>query len=79
MWTITAKSSIYHPFVIVLVLKRSRRRKRKKKKMKKVADGVSGFDLYLLIEQLVVFPQINIFSLWLVHPSLALKHMSMYL
>ena len=48
-----AKLKIYHLFAVALVLIRSRCRKRKKKK-KKVADNVSGIDLYLLIEKLVV-------------------------
>ena len=51
---ITAKLNIYYHFAI-----RSRRRKRQKK----VADGVSGFDIYLLIEQLAVPPQIKIICL----------------
>ena len=46
---------------MALVLIRSRRQKRKKKK--KVTDGVSGSDLYLLIEQLPVLPQIKNISL----------------
>ena len=57
---ITAKLNIYHPFAIALVLMCSSRRKRKKK----VADGVSGFDLYLLIEQLAVLLQFKIVCLW---------------
>ena len=47
-----AKLKIYHLFAVALVLIRSRCRKRKKKE--KVADNVSGIDLYLLIEKLVV-------------------------
>ena len=57
---ITTKLNIYHPFAISLVLICSRRPKRKQKK---VADGVSGFDLYLLIEQLAVLPHIKIICL----------------
>ena len=37
---------------------------KKKTKIKKVARGVSGFDLYLLIEQLAVLPQIKIICLF---------------
>ena len=59
---ITAKLNIYYPFAIALVLIRSRCQKRKKK-LKRVADGVSGFDLYLLMEQLAVLPQIKIICL----------------
>ena len=58
---IMAKLKIYHLFAIALVLIRSRRRKRKKKK---VADNVSGIDLHLLIEQLVVLSQIKIICLF---------------
>ena len=54
---LVAASDIYHLFAITLILIRSRHRKRKKK----VEDGVSGFDLYLLIEQLAVLPEIKIF------------------
>ena len=57
-----SKLNIYYPFAIALVLIRSRRRKIKKK-IKKVADGVSGFELYLLIEQLPVLPEIKIICL----------------
>ena len=34
-----------------------------RKKNKKVADGISGFDLYMLIEQEGVLPQIKIICL----------------
>ena len=47
-----AKLNIYHLFATALVLLRSRCRKREK--IKKEEEGVSGFDLYLLIEQLAV-------------------------
>ena len=53
---------MYYPFTITLVLIRSRRRKRKKK-LKREADAVSGFDLYLLIEQLALLSQIKIICL----------------
>ena len=56
----TAKLNICHPFAVALVLIRSSRRKRKKKK---VADGVSGFHLYLLLEQLAVLPQMKVICL----------------
>ena len=54
-----AKLNIYYLFTTALVLIRSPRRKRKKKR-KKVEEGVSGFDLYLRIEQLAMPPQIKI-------------------
>ena len=57
-------------FCYSLVLTCSGHQKRKKKE--KVADNISGFDLYLLIEQLAVLPQIRIISL-LVHALLASK------
>ena len=57
-----AKLKIYHLFAIVIVLIRSRCRKRKK--ILNVADKVSGIDLYLLIEQLVVLSQIKIICLF---------------
>ena len=59
---ITAKLNMYYPFTITLVLIRSRRRKRKKQ-LKREADAVSGFDLYLLIEQLALLSQIKIICL----------------
>ena len=46
-----ARLNIYHLFATTLVLLRSQRRKREKIKKQ---EGVSGFDLYLLIEQLAV-------------------------
>ena len=52
-----AKLNIYHHFATALVLIRSRcrkRKKKKKKKEKKEEEGISGSDLYLLIEQLTV-------------------------
>ena len=50
---IMAQLNIYHFFDTALVLIRSRRQKREKKN-KKEEKGVSGSDLYLLIEQLAV-------------------------
>ena len=55
---ITTKLNIYYAFAIALVLYALV--VEKQKKIKKVADGVSGFDLYLLIEQLAMLPQIKI-------------------
>ena len=52
-----AKLNIYHHFATALVLIRSRcqkRKKKKKEKEKKEEEGISGSDLYLLIEQLTV-------------------------
>ena len=49
---ILVKLNIYHVFAAALVLIRSRRQRREK--IKKEEEGVSGFDLYLFIEQLVV-------------------------
>ena len=46
-----AKLNIYHLFATAMVLIRSRCRR---EKIKKEEEGVSRFDLYLLIEQLTV-------------------------
>ena len=60
---IVAKLNIYHIFTTAWVLIRSHHQKEKKRR-KKVEDAVSGFDLYLVIEQLPVLPQIKIVCLF---------------